>query len=390
MLTTSDRTVEFISTLSAMTALAFCGLFLRFFCKIKHGKPVMLDDYLMGVSWSLTLASLCLLLKSVLDYGYTLHQDHRGHFEQGAATLIAIAQGLTSTSGATAKTSIALTLWRVSPFPWHKFVLKLTTAITILSTIVTAVVISIKIHDSDMERECIENSHVWRFGVFYAGKFAPTGILGIMKLSYINCLSVLSVDLSYTSIDLITYHFVEPTVIIAAASLPALRFFLRETTRNHHRRSGRASELLNFTNPSPGTRRSFFFPGLSTRGNRLSDPLLDSTSTVSLSAMFHTGLPTPSGEQAVALAPVRSTPVSGVGLGVGTGGGREGVTTVTTITGRPLPASTSAAELPGNGQIVKTTRVVVVSSGSQPTTGQGGREVVRFLAAKEEGVALGG
>ncbi|KAK0710454.1 hypothetical protein B0T21DRAFT_297990 [Apiosordaria backusii] len=374
MLQTSDRTVEFIVTLPSMTAVAFIGLFLRFFCKIKHQKPVMVDDYLMAAAWILTFASLCLLLESVTKYGYTLHRSQRMHYPSGVASLISIAQGLTVGSGAIAKASIALTLWRIAPLPWHKFVLKLITAITILSTIVTAVVISIKIHDGDMETECISNSTVWRFGVFVAGKFTlslgcVTGILGIMKLSYMNCVSVLLVDIAYTSIDIVIYHFVEPTVIITAACVPALRFFLKETARN--RRSARASELLDF---GPGAANAQgnpprLMPG---GGRRFSIPRLDSVSSlVSLPAMMQGGRSSESGP----LAPVRPAPLPGV-----RGGTRPAaaVTTVTTISGRPPTAAAAAAgggsaggggssslaavARPGEGQIVKSTRVVVVCS----------------------------
>lgn len=48
---TSDRTVEFICTVTTMTVIAFCAVFLRLFSKAKYGKEVMLDDNLMVVAW---------------------------------------------------------------------------------------------------------------------------------------------------------------------------------------------------------------------------------------------------------------------------------------------------------------------------------------------------
>ncbi|KAK0672094.1 hypothetical protein QBC41DRAFT_382558 [Cercophora samala] len=390
----SDRTIEFITTLPTMTAIAFLAVFLRFFCKMKYAKELRLDDYLMVAAWLLTLGSLCLLLVSVFVFGYTLH---RVNFTPGAAAVIAVAQALSSISGAVAKTSIAVLLWRVTPVLWQRTLLKSTTTITILSTVIIAIVVSIKVHDNNMEAECEANSTAWRFGIFYAvwgvlsdfmlsvlpwvmvwnlqmkkaekyglavalSMGCVTSILGIMKLSYINCTSVLNADLSYTSIDLVIYHFIEPPVIITAASIPALRSFL------HHqvtiRRSSRASELLDLANPPPHhlhptARRSFLprVPGQTHQTNH--HPLVDSESMVSLSAMFR-GLP-PSPEDLPPM-PIRSMPVARVGV-AGAGADGRNVTTVTTITGgNTAIRSASAAELPKDGEIVRTVRVVVVNS----------------------------
>ncbi|KAK4204588.1 hypothetical protein QBC40DRAFT_249988 [Triangularia verruculosa] len=413
---TSDRTVEFVTTMSAMTAIAFFGVFLRLFCKFKYRRIVIVDDYVMAGAWIFTLASLFCLLESVYSYGYTLHMEDREQFPTGAATLVAISQALTSASGAAAKTSIAMTLWKISHIYWHNYVLKVTTAITILATVVTGIVISIKIHDNKMDDECTNNSPIWRFGVFVSvwsvisdfllsgfpwlimwnlqkkksEKYSlcvamsmgfVTGILGIMKLSYINCVSVLSADLSYTSVDLVTYHFVEPTVLITAACLPVLRLALKEEVRN--RRSARASELLDFNNPGAGGGGGGGGRGVPRSGRgRFPIRRLNSVSSFASS-----GARDDAG--AMSCEEMLRGPGSGAGRSGGAVGvagprrarapltGKRAVSTVTTVTGgRRVPSGEDASsvggstvDLPAEGQIVKTLRVRVVSSESREWKG---------------------
>ncbi|KAK4652750.1 hypothetical protein QC762_500505 [Podospora pseudocomata] len=401
---TSDRTVEFISTVTTMTVIAFCAVFLRLFSKAKYGKEVMLDDNLMVVAWLLTLGSLALLLASVANFGYTLHQQVEDKFPKGAAALISVAQALSSCSGAAAKTSAALLLWRITPVFWQRALLKTTTAITILTTLIVAVVMSVKINDNNMQQECVDRTTAWNFGIFYAvwgvisdfilsllpwimvwklrmkkaekyglavalSMGCVTSILGIMKLSYINCVSVLDLDLSYTSIDLITYHFVEPTVIITAASIPALRFFLHNQV-TAMRRSCRASELLDMTNPitnaSRASRRSFL-PRPPAQAHQHHHPLVDSESMISLSAMFRS-LP-PSAEDPPPMPPIRSMPVARVGVAGASSSEGRNMTTVTTITGghNNIRSASSNEQQPKEGEILRTVRVVVSSEGEGST-----------------------
>lgn len=136
------------------------------------------------------------------------------------------------------------------------------------------------------------------------------------------------------------------------------------------RRSCRASELLDMTNPitnpSRASRRSFL-PRPPAQAHQHHHPLADSESMISLSAILR-GLP-PSAEDPPPMPPIRSMPVARVGVAGASSSEGRNMTTVTTITGghNNIRSASSNEQQPKEGGILRTVRVVVSSEGEDST-----------------------
>jgi hypothetical protein len=193
-----------VTAMILMTTLALLFLALRLFCKLRYGKPVGWDDWILAGSWVSYGAPPCLVshlhTRPVIAHrpnqcllcAYAALSIASTHFGIGQhiSTLSAdqivealkiwiIASALGPVSIATSKSSFALTLLRLATARWHVVLLWFVLVTTNLSLCICGILVLARctpierIWDFSVPGTCVDAAQLLRFAVFSGGPSKP-------------------------------------------------------------------------------------------------------------------------------------------------------------------------------------------------------------------------
>ncbi|KAK3998032.1 hypothetical protein QBC44DRAFT_364236 [Cladorrhinum sp. PSN332] len=152
--------------LPLVTALTTFLLGLRLFYKYKYKKPSGWDDYLLVAAYITYIASLiCLLVAGVRR---DPNRTEKENFEQGIHIMSA-GSGFNILSLILTKVSIIFTLLRVATMSqemWHRYFLWGIIFLTIMIVGSSGVTFFVETWWSTLDKDCVSNDNLWRWGVF--------------------------------------------------------------------------------------------------------------------------------------------------------------------------------------------------------------------------------
>ncbi|KAK1758857.1 hypothetical protein QBC47DRAFT_336342 [Echria macrotheca] len=303
-----DRSQDLVIPLCAMAAVSFGFLVLRFLCKIKYNKQLVLDDYLLAVSWAFLVAYTTTSILATKN-GLGRHLASLSQTEIiNTHRLMAVSSFLNLAAITTSKTSFCITLIRLAFDIWQRRLIWGAIITINIFMWMTAIFIFTscspidKIWDSSVPGTCVNRHMLLGFNVFSGAWSASmdfflalfpwyliwglnmrrveklgvciamslgilSGATGVMKTVYIEG-SASWRDWTYRSIDLLIWASAEAATIIVAASIPFLRSALKRLTgsRGSNAAGSRAYRLPHISNGNPTPNPHLDVPQVSASG----------------------------------------------------------------------------------------------------------------------------
>ncbi|KAF2679290.1 hypothetical protein K458DRAFT_314560 [Lentithecium fluviatile CBS 122367] len=270
---TETRAPMILASLWVMSGVAFLFMGLRFFCKGHFGKRFGWDDYILTVSWVLSVMYAAFLTVAArYGVGHHLLEIPPPYIYW---MLFWLDHGLTCTilSVSLSKTSFAITLLRFAPRPWQRYMIWF--VIISLNIIMTLVVILQyaqcdpiqKRWDATLAGKCYDHHIIIDYSMF-AGAYSAfwdfalallpwfiiwklqmnkkeklgvaiamslgvlAGVTAILKTSYLPGMGHWQ-DFTWQSSNLLIWSGAESTTTIVSASIPFLRVLVNEVASTH-------------------------------------------------------------------------------------------------------------------------------------------------------------